>query len=549
MKRFTVFLALAVLAGAAGAQVFPVRLYGGAQADRGYALTEDMEGGFCLGGQTFSFGPNVPARANAIALRTDVLGIPLWARVSAGDNDDEFRASVNVPDGCVFAGYTTSRGAGGFDILVTKFDPLGNVLWSRVYGDAGNEVALSICSTLDGGFALTGWTSSYGPPAPPNIFVLRLDPMGMPLWLRVYWPWMTNGEDYGHSIIELPGGGFAVCGRSRVFSLQQYDPFLMRLDPAGNVRWVQTTNGEGFDDEAWSVAVDLPGRILVAGNTMAFGSAPGLTEDVFVAAFDTAGVSLWSLTYGWPAGNERMNDDRSLGRTLDGGSVFCGYTTSVGPGLPNPNMLLVKLDPMGLWMWATSHPSPYWPGLLDDEAMPVIERAAGGYALTGFSNSWNLLGGGYDINLSTFDPVGLRPACAERVEPLLGAFPWTWWEYDTLSVRPHFDSLAFIDIRLPHDSVCYDTTHVGVGEQHGAVPALGLRLSARCGAVELELARAMPVVVAAYAADGRRLARLARRTFTAGRHVLPIPPGLPAGACIIRAEAGGAVASLKIVRH
>lgn len=545
MKRLTVIL---LLAAAAGAQVLPVRLYGGAQDDRGYALTEALDSGFCLGGLTSSFGPGTPAAPNAIVIKTDSRGLPVWSRVANGDRGDGFYSSVRVADGYVLAGFTASRGAGRQEILVTKFGPAGNLVWSRVYGDTADERALSICTTADGGFALTGWTNSYGPPLLPNIFVLRLDPTGMPLWMRIYWPWMTNGEDYGHSIIATPDGGFAVCGRSRVFSLQQYDPFVLKIDPAGNFQWAQTVNGEGGDDEAWSVDVDVTNRIVVAGNTVAFGSAPGVTGDVFVAAFDMMGVPFWSLAYGWPVGNERMEDDRSLRATADGGSVICGHSNSVGPGLPNPNMLLIKLDPTGLPVWATSHPSPYWPGMNDDEAMPVIELAGGaGYATAGFSNSWNLLGGSYDITLSTFDAVGLRPVCAQREEPLLSAFPWSPWEYDTLTVRPHFDSLPFIEQRVPHDSICYDTTHVGTGERRGARPGTGLGLTALPGAVELWLAGDAPVEVAAYAADGRRLALLARGVFKAGRHRLSLPADLPAGVRIVRAGSGCEQSAVKLV--
>lgn len=60
------------------------------------------------------------------------------------------------------AGQTYSFGAGGADFWLVKTDANGNEQWNRTYGGADLDSAKSLVITSDGGFALTGQTSSYG---------------------------------------------------------------------------------------------------------------------------------------------------------------------------------------------------------------------------------------------------------------------------------------------------------------------------------------------------------------------------------------------------
>lgn len=541
-------LAATVLATLAGAQTFPVRLYGGSADERACALTEGVDSGFCLAGWTRSFGPGTPMAPNAAVVKTDPQGNPIWTSISIGGNDDEAHSMVKVADGYVVAGWTRSYGIGipFKNIFVVKLDPNGAQLWGRVYGGMLDEEALSITPTMDGGFAVTGWTASFGPAPAPNVFVLRLNPAGLPMWCHVYWGLPMHVEDEGHSIVQTPDTGFAVCGRFKATGPTQWDPFLLKTDRNGIVQWVQTVPGDTVDDVAWSVDVDYMGRILVAGYTYGFGTTPVMASDFFVAAFQLAGVPVWSRTYGSPTGDEQALDDRALTRTMDGGSALCGSTTSYGSGLPNPNMLVLKLDPGGLPMWASSHPSPYWPGMGTDVALPMIERTAGGHAVAGYSNSFGLLGGGEDMTLSTFDPMGNRPVCSQPEQVEIMPLPWLEWKMGDTLVMPEMDSMPLVQEMVLHDSMCYDTTHVGLGGV--GTPSPRLRLAARFGAVELELERSGLVAMSVCTVDGRVLADYAPAEYGAGRHVFELPDGLPRGVCIVRMATGGTVASIKVVR-
>jgi hypothetical protein len=537
------------------AQVLPAKLYGGAQSERAYALVEAPDAGYCLAGWTRSFGPGTPNASNVLVTKTDAAGVPVWSRMSIGMNDDEAYSMVRTSDhGYALTGWTRSYGTGipNKNIFAIKLDNAGNQVWAWVYGGSQDDEAYSIIETQDGGFAITGWTSSFGPQPTPNLFVLKLAPQGWPQWFCAYWAGPMHVEDEGHSIVQTPDQGFAVVGRMKATSPNQYDPFLLKLDPSGNVQWARVVPGQLDEDDAWSVAVDNMGRVLVAGWTRSFGTNPGVTADVFAAQFALDGSLLWSRTYGWPAGDEQVLDDRSLTATADGGCALSGLTTSVGPGIPNPNFLLLKLDANGVPMWCRSHPSPYWPGLQNDVALPMVEQAAGGYAVAGYSNSWNLLGGGDDMMLSTFDALGNRPVCTERQGAPVDSAPWLEWPMTGAACYVTEDTMRLVPVTVRHDSVCYDTASMGAKEmttdQVRMTNRDGLGMKVLRGKVELTLARTGRVAVHVFAADGRRAATLADREFGEGRHELALPLSLPAGTYLVRAETERTAVSAKAVR-
>ena len=62
----------------------------------------------------------------------------------------------------LLAGYTTTPGTGGRQILLVKTDSNGNMIWNQTYGGAGDNVANSVIQTSDGGYAVAGSTDSAG---------------------------------------------------------------------------------------------------------------------------------------------------------------------------------------------------------------------------------------------------------------------------------------------------------------------------------------------------------------------------------------------------
>jgi len=93
---------------------------------------------------------------------------------------------------------------------VLKLTSSGSLDWARTFGGAGGDYAYSITQTTDGGFAVAGFTTSFGA-GTYDVLVLKLNSNGSLDWARTFGFGGSNFEET-HSIIQTTDGGFAVAG-------------------------------------------------------------------------------------------------------------------------------------------------------------------------------------------------------------------------------------------------------------------------------------------------------------------------------------------------
>ncbi len=72
---------------------------------------------------------------------------------------------------------TNSSGAGGFDYWLVKTDSFGNVQWNKTYGGAGTDYRYNVHQTVDGGYIMLGYTSSFGAGARDG-WLVKTDALG-----------------------------------------------------------------------------------------------------------------------------------------------------------------------------------------------------------------------------------------------------------------------------------------------------------------------------------------------------------------------------------
>lgn len=101
-----------------------------------------------------------------------------------------------------------------------------------------------------------------------------------------------NHWEEGYSIAQTLDSGLVVCGRAKATGTAQFDAFLLRLDPAGFPLWLRIVPGNS-DDEARSVAIDNMWHTLVAGWTASY-CPPGDPANLFVGLFNYAGAMIGS---------------------------------------------------------------------------------------------------------------------------------------------------------------------------------------------------------------------------------------------------------------
>jgi len=294
------------------------------------SLTDD--GGYLVTGEATSFGRG---GGDMWALKLDASGEVQWQETFGGHVDDLAVSLLQTSDGgYVLAGETKSFGAGDWDAWVLKLDATASVVWEKTYGGTGwdSSSADPIEQTTDGGYILTGRTTSFGAGG-FDIWVLKLDASGAIQWQKSYG---GHDDDEAHSIRQTTDGGYAVAGFTRSFGAGKSDVWVLKLDGTGAVEW-QATVGGPEEEECWSVLATSDGGWVVTGSTSSFGSG---SSDLWVLKFAADGVVEWQRVYG----GTRWDGGVAVRLAADGGYYVTGGTESFGADNENFWVLKLDAD-------------------------------------------------------------------------------------------------------------------------------------------------------------------------------------------------------------
>ncbi len=255
------------------------RTIGGSFSDGGFGVVQTVDGGYVIGGRTFSFGQG---GWDVYVIRLDAMGNVQWTRTVGGAGNEEGIAIVQTMDGgFAIAGLTSSFGNGSYDMYLVKLDAMGNLQWTRTIGGSGWDGAWSVVQTKDGGYALAGVTSSFGSGA-SDVYVAKLDGNGNLQWAKAIG---GPADDGGRMIVQTTDGGYAVVGITRSFGQGGWDVYVVKLDGNGNLQWTRTIGGSS-DDLGRAILQTGDGRYMVVGWTRSFGQG---NLDVYVLRLDALG--------------------------------------------------------------------------------------------------------------------------------------------------------------------------------------------------------------------------------------------------------------------
>jgi len=241
-------------------------IYGGTDHDYGYSVVQTSDGGYAIAGLTISFGAGL---GDVYLVKTDAAGTMQWNKTYGGTDGEAGNALVQTPDGgYAIAGQTGSSGI-SLDFYLVKTDAAGNEQWSETYGGTGGEFGYSMVQTTDGGYAITGETSSFG--SSYDVYLVKTDAAGTMQWDKTYG---GTWDEAGYSLVQTAFGGFAIAGSTRSFGAGNYDVYLVRTDAAGTMQRNETYGGTS-DEWAYSIVPTADGGYAMAGYSYSFGAGGG----------------------------------------------------------------------------------------------------------------------------------------------------------------------------------------------------------------------------------------------------------------------------------
>lgn len=132
------------------------------------------DGGFVIGGTQDSLNS---LHFKGLVIRTDAMGDTLWSRIIVQPSRLFIRGGCKTEDNClVFTGEAYIDELASYDAVLIKMDLEGDVVWRKNIGGSSNDNGLFVTQARDGGYLVTGTTSSFSDS--DDILFAKTDPEG-----------------------------------------------------------------------------------------------------------------------------------------------------------------------------------------------------------------------------------------------------------------------------------------------------------------------------------------------------------------------------------
>lgn len=319
---------------------------GGSRPDYGWSIRQTFDGGYIVAGSSKSTDGDVTGNhggTDAWVVKLNSTGGMQWQKCLGGTGWDQANAVVQTADSdYVVCGYSNSNDGdvtgnhGGDDYWVVKLDGTGGIVWQKTFGGAADDDAYAMQLTSDGGFIISGTTSSNDGDVAGNFdvtqgnyWIVKLSSSGTLQWQKSMG---STGWDIANAVQQTTDGGYIVNGYAPANDSDVTgnhggtDFWVVKLSSAGAVLWKKCFGGTNYD-YGQSVCQDADGGFVLAGaansNDGDVIKAHGIA-DMWIAKITATGGVDWQVCFGGAAEDWAQ----AVLATADGGYVVAGYTKS-----------------------------------------------------------------------------------------------------------------------------------------------------------------------------------------------------------------------------
>ncbi|WP_421878704.1 DUF4493 domain-containing protein [Marinoscillum sp.] len=292
-------------------------------------IQEDLNGNIIIAGNQ----SNASVFYDAHIAKVDASGILIWDYIFGGGNEDRVDAVVPLSDGgYLIGGSSYSQGPGSPDIWLFKLDTDGILQWEKTFGGFSLDFLGDMIPTSEGGFMIIGSTSSSDGDlgednADGNTWIIKLDASAEIEWEQTYG---GTGSEQGVSILEN-GTGYIASSTTQSSELPGFqgdvDTWLFQIDFNGNMIWNRAFGTSLKDYCTANLNTSDDGGYLLGGYSTPL-PGNGLDEG-WLAKVDANGNEIWNKTF---AGN---HDDQITGvAAIPGGILMAAHSRSTDGDFP-----------------------------------------------------------------------------------------------------------------------------------------------------------------------------------------------------------------------
>ena len=245
-----------------------------------FSLKRTTDNGFILAGSSASDisgdkTENTNGYDDYWIVKTDSNGNVQWQNTIGGNEDDILFSIDNLIDGgYILGGESFSDSTGdktdscwsqfASDFWLVKTDSAGNVLWDKTIGGTGTDYLYSVSETTDNGFILGGWSNSSlsgdkteNSNGGDDFWIVKTDSSGNIQWQNTIG---GSAREYLKTIEQTTDGGYIIGGVSlsgisgdkTEGNIGMEDYWIVKIDSIGNIQWQNTIGGTN-EEELYSV--------------------------------------------------------------------------------------------------------------------------------------------------------------------------------------------------------------------------------------------------------------------------------------------------------
>ncbi len=256
--------------------------------------------------------------------------------------DEEAVGVAQTSDGNYLLTGVTYDESGNADVIVSKHDLMGNVIWEKIYGSPEYDKGYAVAEILDGGIVVAARTDKLDDDG--DWWILRMDSNGDTLWTLHYG---YTGKDIPYKIIPLDNGNFVVAGQmwgKYVCTLRGDDGFIVQLTPDGHEVWHHIV-ANSAKDPLKGITQTSDGGFVVCGNVW---DEDNEIYDTYAYKIDANGEMKWTHRYRYNNSSEEYNNQRANAITeLPNGELIMVGKKFVSIQRDDWNVMIKRLDSGG----------------------------------------------------------------------------------------------------------------------------------------------------------------------------------------------------------
>ncbi len=244
----------------------------------------------------------------------------------------------------------------GTDIYVSKLNEYGNVEWERTIGDSLDDVGNSLEQTVDGGFVVIGTQQISA--TNTDILLLKFDALGNEEWRNTFGGLFL---DEGVVVKQTRNNGYILGGNTTAVGLttsnvqDKYDIILYETTSSGDSLGRKVFGYEGDDVIADVVLSNRGGYILLGTSRHNTESDVDISKNIFVVETDETLEGFNTFTLG-EIGHDASGS--SIERLPDGDFLISGAKTEIGRSVSNIYLSKLTGNDLRTQIFELSYQSP-----------------------------------------------------------------------------------------------------------------------------------------------------------------------------------------------